>query len=113
MLERRNVSEQFLSIPAVSDVSFTARAGGITGYFGPNGSGKSATMKVITGLMETVERLCAHVVILHRGKVVADDSISNLRTPMEAPTLEAIYSRLAVEKDTAAISRETADLIEA
>lgn len=63
--------------------------------------------------METVERLCAHVVILHRGKVVADDSISNLRTPMEAPTLEAIFSRLAVEQDTAAILRETADLIEA
>jgi ABC-2 type transport system ATP-binding protein len=53
------------------------------------------------------------VVILHRGKVVADDSIEQLRTLMAAPTLEAIFSQLAVEQDTAAISREIADLIQA
>ena len=29
--------------------------------------------------LETVERVCSHVVILHRGKVVADDSIEHLR----------------------------------
>ncbi len=63
--------------------------------------------------LETVERVCSHVVILHRGKVVADDSIDHLRTLMSAPTLEAIFSQLAVEQDTAAISRQVADLIEA
>jgi ABC-2 type transport system ATP-binding protein len=63
--------------------------------------------------LETVERVCSHVVILHRGKVVADDSIEHLRTLMAAPTLEAIFSQLAVEQDTAAISREIADLIQA
>jgi len=55
--------------------------------------------------LETVERVCSHVVILHRGKVVADDSIEHLRSLMSAPTLEAIFSQLAVEQDTAAISR--------
>ena len=63
--------------------------------------------------LETVERVCSHVVILHRGKVVADDSIEHLRTLMSAPTLEAIFSQLAVEQDTAAISRQIADLIQA
>jgi ABC-2 type transport system ATP-binding protein len=62
--------------------------------------------------LETVERVCSHVVILHRGKVVADDSIEHLRTLMAAPTLEAIFSQLAVEQDTGAISREIADLIQ-
>src|ERR1700678_3963916 len=61
--------------------------------------------------LETVERVCSHIVILHRGKVVADDSIEHLRTLMAAPTLEAIFSQLAVEQDTAAISRQIADLI--
>src|SRR4030095_3950120 len=42
--------------------------------------------------LETVERVSARVVILHRGKVVADDSIAHLRTLMSAPTLEAIFS---------------------
>jgi ABC-2 type transport system ATP-binding protein len=63
--------------------------------------------------LETVERVSSHVVILHRGKVVADDSIERLRTLMDLPTLEEIFSQLAVEQDTAAVSREIADLIRA
>jgi len=254
MLELHNVHKRYLSIPAVDNVSFTARAGEVTGYLGANGSGKSTTMKLITGLiemtsgeilfggqsiqqdpigykrrigyvpeepqlythlsgseylvmvaqlrglpgksaaasisgllrllglwgdrhvamssyskgmrqkvllaaallhnpdlvlldepfsgldvgsslvlrslieelarrgkvvllssheLETVERLCSRVVILHRGKIVADDSIARLRSMMELPTLEGIFSQLAVEQDTNAIAREIADLIQA
>jgi ABC-2 type transport system ATP-binding protein len=61
--------------------------------------------------LEIVEKVCSHVVILHRGKVVADDSIERLRTLMALPTLEEIFSQLAVEQDIAAISREIADLV--
>jgi len=61
--------------------------------------------------LETVERICSHVVILHRGKVVADDSIERLRVLMAVPTLEEIFSQLAVEQDVDSISREIADLI--
>lgn len=252
MLELRHVCKRFKGVVAIDDVSFTARAGEITGYLGPNGSGKSTTIKMITGLMEstsgtiffqgesierdliaykqrmgyvpeephlysqlsgleyltmvaqlrslpervtadridrllrifsqhgnrhtamasyskgmrqkillsaallhnpdlllldepfsgldvgtglvlrsliqelasrgkvvlfssheleTVERVCSHVVILNRGKIVADDSIEHLRTLMAVPTLEGIFSQLAVEQDTAAISREIADVI--
>ena len=62
--------------------------------------------------LETVERVCSHIVILHHGKVVADDSIEHLRTLMVLPTLEAIFAELAVEQDTVAISRQIADLIQ-
>jgi ABC-2 type transport system ATP-binding protein len=254
MLELKGVTKRFLGITAVDHVTFTARAGEITGYLGPNGSGKSTTLKMITALiepsdgailfdgqpiqrdliaykqrmgyvpeephlyahlsgleylvmvgqlrnlparptacridgllrlfglhgdrhspisayskgmrqkvllsaallhnpdlilldepfsgldvgtglvlrsliqelaargkvvlfsshdLEIVERVCSHVVILHRAKIVADDSIEHLRTLMALPTLEEIFSQLAVEQDTAAISREIADLIRA
>ena len=254
MLELRRVSKHFTGIPAVDDISFSARPGEVTGYLGPNGSGKSTTMKMITGLIEmtyghilfqgmpieenlisykrsmgyvpeepylynhlsaveyltmvaqlrglpakqssecidgllrllslyddrhasisgyskgmrqkvliaaalmhnpdlilldepfsgldvgtalvlrsliqelaargkvvlfssheldTVERICSHVVILHRGKIVADDSIEQLRSLMELPTLEAIFSQLAVEQDTESTARQLADLIHA
>jgi ABC-2 type transport system ATP-binding protein len=53
MLELRNICKRFSGIAAVDDVSFSARAGEITGYLGPNGSGKSTTMKMITGLLQT------------------------------------------------------------
>ena len=61
--------------------------------------------------LETVERVSSRVVILHRGKVVADDSIARLRTLMSLPTLEDIFAQLAMEQDTATVSREIADLI--
>ncbi len=254
MLELRNVSKKFHGIVAVEDVSFSARAGEITGYLGPNGSGKSTTMKMITGLvemssgsilfdgepiqrdviafkqrlgyvpeephlyahlsgleylvmvaqlrnlratpaleridgllrllslhgdrhaaisayskgmrqkvlliaallhnpdfllldepfsgldvgsslilrsliqelaargkvvlfssheLETVEQVSSRIVILHHGKIVADDSIERLRMLMELPTLEKIFSQLAVEQNPKAISKQIADLIQA
>jgi ABC-2 type transport system ATP-binding protein len=63
--------------------------------------------------LETVERVSSRVIILHHGKLVADDSIEHLRTLMSLPTLEEIFSQLAVEQDTAAVSHEIADVIRA
>ena len=254
MLELRGVTKKYTGITVVSDVSFMARRGEITGYLGPNGSGKSTTLKMITGLiepsageilfdgepisrnrtrhkqrlgyvpeephlyphltgleylemvaelrglpersasqkisgflrlfsltgdrhvplgsyskgmrqkvllsaallhnpelvlldepfsgldvnaalilrdlmselagrgkavlfssheMETVERVSSRVVILHKGRVVANDSISQLRSIMAQPDLEGIFSQLAVEQDTGAITREMLELMEA
>jgi ABC-2 type transport system ATP-binding protein len=254
MLELRHVHKRYSSIPAVQDVSFTARAGEVTGYLGANGSGKSTTMKMIVGLiassngeilfngipiqqdpmqykmsigyvpeepylyshltgleylvmvgqlrnlaarpaaecidellrlfgihgdrdvpissyskgmrqkvllsaalmhnpdlilldepfsgldvdtslvlrsliqelaargkvilfssheLETVERISSHVVILHKGKIVADDSMERLRTLSSIPTLEGIFSELTVAHDAGAVSRQIADLIHA
>lgn len=63
--------------------------------------------------LDTVERISNRVVILHRGKLVADDSIQRLRSLMELPTLEAIFSQLAVEQDTDSMAHQIADLIDA
>ena len=61
--------------------------------------------------LDTVERVSQRVVILHKGKLVADDSIEGLRSLMELQSLEAIFSQLAVEQDTAAMGRAMAELI--
>jgi ABC-2 type transport system ATP-binding protein len=63
--------------------------------------------------LDTVERISERVVILHRGKVVADDSVEHLRSLMELPSLEAIFSQLAVEQDTESIAQQIVDLIHA
>ena len=63
--------------------------------------------------LDTVERICSRVVILHRGKLVADDTIERLRSLMELPTLEGIFSQLAVEQHTDSTARQIADLIHA
>jgi ABC-2 type transport system ATP-binding protein len=63
--------------------------------------------------LDTVERVCSRIVILHRGRIVADNSIEGLRSLMELPSLEAIFSQLAVEQDTESMARQIADLIHA
>ena len=63
--------------------------------------------------LETVERVASHIVILHKGRVVANDSIQQLRALMSLPTLEEIFSQLAIEQDTAAITRHIVELMEA
>jgi ABC-2 type transport system ATP-binding protein len=62
--------------------------------------------------MEIVERVCSRVVILHKGRIVANDSIQQLRALMSLPTLEDIFSQLAVEQDTPAITRQLVELME-
>ena len=61
--------------------------------------------------LDTVERVSTRVVILHRGKVAADDSIENLRALRSAATLEDVFSQLAMERDPAAVSHEIVELI--
>lgn len=62
-------------------------------------------------VLEIVEKVCARVVILHKGRVVAHDSVNNLRNLMEVPSLEAIFSQLAVEQDIEGIASEMAALV--
>ncbi|HEX4137558.1 MAG TPA: ABC transporter ATP-binding protein [Bryobacteraceae bacterium] len=62
--------------------------------------------------LETVERVSSHIVILHKGHVVANDSIEQLRALMALPTLERIFTELAIEQDTEGIGGQIIDLIE-
>jgi len=62
--------------------------------------------------LETVERVASHIIILHKGHVVANDSIEQLRALMSLPKLEDIFSELAVEQDTEDVTRQMVELIE-
>lgn len=51
MLEVLDVSKSYHGIPAVRNLTLTARPGEVVGLLGPNGSGKSTTVKMIVGLL--------------------------------------------------------------
>ena len=51
MLEIRNLRKSFGSLVAVTDVSFSVRAGQIVGLLGPNGAGKTTTVSMVAGLL--------------------------------------------------------------
>ncbi len=55
MLQVSNISKNFGSKKAVSDVSFTINSGEIFSLIGPNSSGKTTIVKSIVGLLEPAE----------------------------------------------------------
>lgn len=50
MIEAHDLAKVYGAKTAVAGVSFTVRAGQVTGFLGPNGAGKSTTMRMIMGL---------------------------------------------------------------
>jgi ABC-2 type transport system ATP-binding protein len=49
-IEVRGLHKRYGRTTAVEDLSFTVRAGQVTGFVGPNGAGKSTTLRIILGL---------------------------------------------------------------
>ncbi len=50
MIEVEHVTKRYGERTVVSDLSFVANPGRVTGFLGPNGSGKSTTMKIMLDL---------------------------------------------------------------
>ena len=49
-IEVEHLTKRYGENTVVSDLSFVARPGRVTGFLGPNGSGKSTTMKIMLDL---------------------------------------------------------------
>jgi len=56
--------------------------------------GKTKTVILSTHIMQEVEAVCDHVIIINKGKIVADDTLSGLRDKNEGKTLENIFIKL-------------------
>jgi ABC-2 type transport system ATP-binding protein len=50
MIEATHLTKRYGKTTAVDGVSFSVKAGQVTGFLGPNGAGKSTTMRMILGL---------------------------------------------------------------
>jgi ABC-2 type transport system ATP-binding protein len=59
-------------------------------------------------VLEVVEKLCTTVMVLHRGRIVANDSVENLRTLMASATLEDVFAQLVLRDDPARVARDIA-----
>jgi len=63
-------------------------------------------------VLEVVERLAQRVIILHKGRVVADDSVDNLRQLTQMPSLEGIFSQLVSQDDTESAARDIVETMQ-
>jgi ABC-2 type transport system ATP-binding protein len=55
-------------------------------------------------VLEVVEKVCSEVVILHKGRIVAYDTVERLRELQASPSLESVFAQLAIPEDTSAIA---------
>jgi ABC-2 type transport system ATP-binding protein len=53
----------------------------------------------ISHVLELVEKVCDHIVVIHKGRIVADDSVQGLRTVMQRPNLEGVFTQLVQQDD--------------
>jgi len=64
-------------------------------------------------VLEVVEKVCSHVLILRRGVMVANDSVEHLRELMETPSLEDIFAQLVLQEDTEKIAADIVEVMKA
>jgi ABC-2 type transport system ATP-binding protein len=62
-------------------------------------------------ILELTEKLCSRVMILHRGRVVANDRVERLRGLMKLPSLEEIFRELVVEEDTERVAKNIVEVM--
>ena len=72
---------------------------------------RGRTILYSTHHLEVAERLCERVLILHDGRVVADDSVANLRELRRQPSLEEIFSTWVLEDQPEATAARIARLV--
>ena len=64
-------------------------------------------------VLEVVEKVCTHVMILRKGQVVAHDSVEGLRTLANLPSLEGIFAQLVQQEDTEETARTIVQVMQA
>ena len=65
----------------------------------------------ISHVLEVVERVCSRVIVLSKGKVVADAAPSELTRLMELPTLESVFAQLVQQTDTEQVAQQMIEVM--
>jgi len=62
-------------------------------------------------VLEVTEKICSNIIIIHKGNIVANDSVENLRNLMQLPSLVDIFNQLVVQEDTEAVARDIIEVM--
>jgi ABC-2 type transport system ATP-binding protein len=62
-------------------------------------------------VLEIVEKVCSHVIVLQKGKQLAYGTVEDLKRFQEMPSLEAAFSRLVQEQDAEASAEAIIDAV--
>jgi ABC-2 type transport system ATP-binding protein len=65
----------------------------------------------ISHVLEVVEQICNRVVVIAKGKILADASPSQLTALMKLENLESAFAQLVQQEDTRSVARELVEAI--
>lgn len=66
----------------------------------------------ISHVLEVVEQVCDRVVVIAKGKILADAPPSELTQLMRLPNLESVFAQLVRQQDTAAIAQQIVEVMQ-
>ena len=93
MIEIRDLGKSFGDVVALTDVSFIAHDGEVTGLLGPNGAGKTTSLRVLYGLLSA-----DHGSVLVDGVDVKEEQQRAQRLLGVLPDAHGLYSRLTARE---------------
>jgi ABC-2 type transport system ATP-binding protein len=74
-------------------------------------AGRGKAVVYSSHVLEAVEKVCERVIVLHRGRVVADDAVSALRSLRAHASLEEVFSELVSHQDPEDTASAIADAV--
>jgi ABC-2 type transport system ATP-binding protein len=79
-IEVEALTKRFGAVTAIDDLSFSVRAGTVTGFLGPNGAGKTTTLRVVLGLAQATS---GTALVQGRPYVELDDPAGTVGASLE------------------------------
>jgi ABC-2 type transport system ATP-binding protein len=66
----------------------------------------------ISHVLEVVEHICRRVIVIAKGKILADAPPSELTTLMSLPNLESVFAQLVAQQETRSVAREMVEVMQ-
>jgi ABC-2 type transport system ATP-binding protein len=66
----------------------------------------------ISHVLEVVEQVCDRVMVIAKGRILADAHPAELKTLTKLPDLESVFAQLVDQHDTASVARELVQVME-
>jgi ABC-2 type transport system ATP-binding protein len=76
-------------------------------------AGQGKAILYISHVLEVVEQICDRVVVIARGKLLADARPAELTAMMKLANLESVFAQLVRQKDTQAVARQLVEVMKA
>jgi ABC-2 type transport system ATP-binding protein len=74
-------------------------------------SARGKTIFYCSHILEVVEKVCSHLIILRKGQVIAQGPTTEVREQIGNSSLEGVFLQLVEERDVSQVANEIVDVV--